>query len=300
MAGHSRKRKGGTYTLAGIRVVTDTASDLPDDLLAELGVGLVPLRIRFGTEEFIDRVELSTKEFWSRCSTFDGLPETSAPSPGQFQEAFEKMAGEGADGVVCINLSSKLSATIQAARQAASALEGSLPVRVVDSLSVSMGEGLITMEAAKRAATGGTLDEVETAANAAVGQVKLYGAIDTLENLKKGGRIGGARALLGSMLSIKPVIEVRDGVVEKESQQRTRSKSLRYLADKVHSAGPLSRLAVFAADAPDLDSFLGMLDGVHPSEKTLIGDIGPVIGSHAGPGAIGATWMPLADPNAQG
>jgi DegV family protein with EDD domain len=283
--------------VAGIRVVTDTASDLPDEVLAELGIGLVPLRIRFGSEEFIDRVELSTKEFWSRCSTFDGLPETSAPSPGQFQEAFERMAVEGADGVVCVNLSAKMSATIQAARQAASALEGSLPVRVVDSQTVTLAQGLITIDTAERAAKGGNLDEVEAAAHAAARQTKLYGAIDTLENLKKGGRIGGAAALLGSMLSIKPVVEVRDGVVEKESQQRTRSKSLRYLADKVRSAGPLSRLAVFAADAPDLDDFLAMLDGVHPSEKTLLVEVGPVLGTHAGPGAIGVAWMPLTTPN---
>ncbi len=278
--------------MAGVRVVTDTASDLPDELLAELGIGLVSLRIRFGSEEFVDRVELSTKEFWSRCSSYNGLPETSAPSPGQFQEAFERMAGEGADGVVCVNLSAKMSATIQAARQAAEALEGTLPVQVVDSESVTLGQGLITIDAAQRAARGGTLEEVVAAAEQAVGKMKLYGAIDTLENLKKGGRIGGAQALLGSMLSIKPVIEVKDGVVEKESQQRTRSKSLRYLADKVHNAGPISRLAVFSADAPDLDDFLALLDGVHPSEKTLLGDVGPVIGTHAGPGAIGVAWIP--------
>ena len=278
--------------MADVRVVTDTASDLPDELLAELGIGLVSLRIRFGAEEFVDRVELSTKEFWSRCSSYSGLPETSAPSPGQFQEAFEKMASEGADGVVYVALSSKMSATIQAARQAAAAMEGTLPVRVVDSESVTLGQGLITIDAAQRATRGGSLDEVVAAAQDAALKLKLYGAIDTLENLKRGGRIGGAQALLGSVLSIKPVIEVRDGVVEKESQQRTRSKSLRYLAEKVHAAGPIARLAVFSADAPDLDDFLGLLDGVHPTEKTLLGDVGPVIGTHAGPGAIGVAWIP--------
>src|SRR5215470_8514706 len=120
--------------MPGVRVVTDSACDLTDEVLAELGIGLVPLRIRFGAEELIDRVELSTKEFWSRCQSSPGLPETSAPSPGQFQSAFEAMAAEGADGVVCVNLSSKLSATIEAARQGAKAMEGSFPVRVVDSL----------------------------------------------------------------------------------------------------------------------------------------------------------------------
>ena len=116
--------------MPGVRVVTDSACDLPDELLTELGVGLVSLRIRFGAEELVDRSELSTKEFWSRCAGFDGLPETSAPSPGHFKQAFESMAAQGADGVVCVNLSSKLSATIEAARQAARTLEGSFPVRV--------------------------------------------------------------------------------------------------------------------------------------------------------------------------
>jgi DegV family protein with EDD domain len=277
--------------MSGIRVVTDSACDLPDDQLAEFGIGLVSLRIRFGAEELVDRVELSAKEFWSRCRSFDGLPETSAPSPGQFQTAFEAMASEGAEGVVCVSLSSKMSATIEAARQGARALEGSLPVRVVDSLSVTFGQGLVTIEAAQRARDGGDLDEVAQCAEGAVGRLSLFGAIDTLENLRKGGRIGGAQALLGSLLSIKPVIGVTDGVVEEESKQRTRGRALRYLASKVRDAGPVSRLAVFSADAADMDEFLAMLDGVPSSEKMFVGDVGPVIGTHAGPGAIGVAWL---------
>lgn len=277
--------------MPGIRVVTDSACDLPDELLAELGIGLVPLYIRFGDQELADRRQLSTKEFWSRCASAGELPETSAPSPGAFQEAFEQMAAEGAAGVVCVNLSSKLSATIEAARQAAGALEGQLPVRVVDSLTVTMGEGLVVMEAAQRAGGGGDLDAVSAAAETAARQVRVFGAIDTLENLKRGGRIGNAQALLGSLLSIKPVIEVRGGIVEQESKQRTRGRSLQYLADKVKSAGPIARLAVFGADAPDMSHFLDLLDGVHPTERLLLGDIGPVIGTHAGPGALGVAWL---------
>jgi DegV family protein with EDD domain len=278
--------------LPGIRLVTDSACDLTDELLAELGIGMVPLTIRFGTEELVDRTELSTKEFWSRVAASDQLPETSAPSPGAFVKAFERMADEGADGVVCVNLSSGLSATIEAARSAAREVEGRLPVTVVDSESVTMGEGLVVVEAAQHAANGATLEEVAAAATDAVRRMKVFGAIDTLENLRKGGRIGGAQALLGSMLAIKPVIEVRDGRVEQESKQRTRARSLQYLAGKVKDAGPIRRLAVFGADAPDLDQFLDMLDGIHPTERLLIGDIGPVIGTHAGPRAVGVAWLP--------
>jgi DegV family protein with EDD domain len=277
--------------MPGIRVVTDSACDLPDSLLAELGIGLVPLRIRFGDEELVDRTELSTKEFWSRCRQFQGLPETSAPSPGQFQTAFEAMGAEGADGVVCVNLSSKLSATIEAARQGAKALQGSLPIRVVDSLSVTLGQGLVTIEAAARARDGGDLDQVVAAAEGAAGRLKVYGAIDTLENLKRGGRIGGAQALLGSLLSIKPVIQVTGGQVEEESKQRTRGRALRYLASKVRDAGPIDRMAACGADAPDMDEFLRLLQAAGSQSNMLVGEIGPVIGTHTGPGTVGVAWL---------
>ena len=281
--------------MPGIRVVTDSACDLPDDLAAELGIGIVPLRIRFGDEELVDRVELSTKEFWARCRRFDGLPETSAPSPGQFQAAFEAMAAEGADGVVCVNLSSRLSATIEAARQGAKAMEGSLPVRVVDSLSVTLGQGLVTIEAAQLAGQGGDLDEVANVAERAVRSLSVYGAIDTLENLRKGGRIGGAQALLGSLLSIKPVIRVADGVVQEESKQRTRGRALRYLVAKLREAGPVDRVAACGADAPDMDQFLTLLEAVPSAHKMLVGEIGPVIGTHAGAGTVGVAWLSRQD-----
>lgn len=275
-----------------IRVVTDSACDLPDDLLAELGIGMVPLRIRFGAEELVDRTELSTKEFWTRFGASKELPTTSAPSPGAFAEAFRAMAEQGADGVVCVNLSSKLSATIEAARQAARELEGQLPVRVVDSLSVTLGEGLVVQIAAEAAASGDDLATVVARAEAAVASMKVFGAIDTLEDLKRGGRIGGAQALLGSLLSIKPVIEIRDGKVEEESKQRTRGRSLRYLADKVKGAGALDRLAVMGADAHDLDELLAMLEGIRPEQRPLLrGDIGPVIGTHIGRGAVGVAYI---------
>ncbi len=278
--------------MAGIRVVTDSACDLPDAVLADRGIGLVPLHIRFGDDELLDRVELPTKEFWSRARSFNGLPATAAPSPGNFATAFTAMADAGADGVVCINLSSKLSATIEAARQAARDLEGSFPVRVVDSLSVTLGLGLMVLIAVDAAEKGKGLEEVAEAVEQARSRMRIYGAIDTLENLHRGGRIGGARAMLGSLLSIKPVIEVRDGVVEEESKQRTRARSLAYVADKVASAGRIDRLAAFGADAPDMDAFLALIASAEPKHPLVVGDIGPVIGTHCGPGAVGVAILP--------
>jgi len=282
--------------MPGVRVVTDSACDLPNDLAVEYGIEIVPLTIRFGDDEFVDRRDLSPKQFWARCATSPVLPETAAPSAGAFEEAFRAAGAAGADGVVCINLSSKLSATYQAAQVAANALEGDLPVRVVDSLSVTMGLGSIALTAARLATAGKSIDDVAGAAEDLVRRTRVLGTLDTLENLKKGGRIGGAKAMLGSMLSLKPVIWVVDGVVEEESKQRTRSRALRYLVDKVAEQAKqgIESLAVMHGDAPDLDEFLDLLDAHFPREDIVIGDIGAVIGTHAGPRVIGVAYHTTA------
>jgi DegV family protein with EDD domain len=273
-----------------VRVVSDTACDLPEQLAEQLGVLLVPLHIRFGTTELVDRLELSSKEFWQRCAASEVFPETAAPSPGAFHDAFEELVRQGASGIVCVTLSSRLSATNQSAAQAGRETKGA-QVAIVDSLSVTLGEGLVVLAAAEAAARGDELSSVVAAAESARERLRVFGAISTLENLRKGGRIGGAAAALGTLLSIKPVIEVRGGVVEQESKQRTRAKSLRYLADKARSAGPLERLAAMGADAPDFDEFVAMLAGIPTEHPLLVGDIGPVIGAHAGPGAVGVAWV---------
>ncbi len=274
-----------------VRVVTDSACDLPDDALAGLGIGVVPLHVRFGSTELVDRQEITTKEFWTRCASSAELPQTAAPSPGAFREAFAAMAEQGAGAIVCVTLSSKLSATNAAATQAARSLSGELRVEVFDSLSVTLGQGLIVLAAAEAAASGASLDEVLVVAARTQARLRVLGAIATLENLRKGGRIGGAAAALGGLLSIKPVVEVRAGVVEQESRQRTRARSLRYLVEKVASAGPLERLAAMGADAEDFGDFLDMLAGTRSTHPLLVGEIGPVVGTHAGRGTIGVAWV---------
>jgi DegV family protein with EDD domain len=173
-----------------------------------------------------------------------------------------------------------------------------VPVRVIDSLNVSFGMGLEVMEGVRLAESGSPLADVAAAVEANVQRVRVYATLDTLENLKKGGRIGGAQAFLGSMLSIKPVIEVTGGAVEQESKQRTRNRALRYLADKVGEAArdaPIDQLAVMHGDASDVGSFVEMVTEFVPSERILVGWIGPVIGSHAGPGVIGVGWLAPTD-----
>jgi len=273
-----------------VRVVTDSACDLPDDLVAELAIEIVPLTIRFGSDEFVDRQELSTQEFWRRLGESSMLPETSAPSAGAFEKVFRTLADDGATGIVCINLSSKLSATMQSAQVAAKAVGDSCPVEVVDSLHVTMGLGNLCIAAARGAARGDSVEAIVADVVDRRDRTKLYGTLDTLEFLKRGGRVGNARALLGSMLAIKPVVEVRDGVVEEAGKVRTRSKALRLLVDKVKE-GPLESLAVMHGQAPDLDELLEMLDPLVPRSEIVVGQVGPVIGTHAGPRVIGVTYQ---------
>ena len=273
--------------MSGIRVVTDSACDLPEDVAQQLGIEIVPLTIRFGDEEFVDRRDLSPTEFWSRCAASPLLPETAAPSPGAFEQAYRKLAGEGAEGIVAITISGALSATGQAAELAAQAVKDEIPVRTIDSQLVSMAEGLVAVAAARLAAGGKGMDDVAGAALDLIPRTRIYGALDTLENLKKGGRVGNAQALIGSMLSIKPIIEVRDGKVEPESRQRTRSKALAYLAQKVREQTQIEQLAVLHGNCPDLEEFIEMITVDYPRDELIIGDVGAVIGAHAGPRVMG-------------
>lgn len=273
-----------------VSVVTDSACDLPDEILDELGIRMVPLEIRFGDRVFVDRRDLTPAEFWRMCAEASELPSTAAPSPGDFEAAFRSAASEGADAVVCVNLSGALSATIEAARAAARALAGELDVRVVDSRSVSMGLGMMVVEAARLAREGAGPDDVERHVSSLIARTEVYAALDTLENLRKGGRIGGAQAFLGSLLQIKPIIAVRDGEVHAEARQRTRTKALAYLADKVAEAEPVDNLAVMHADVADIDRFIGRLEEIHPGPIT-VGQIGAVIGAHAGPGTVGVVFQ---------
>jgi DegV family protein with EDD domain len=273
-----------------IKVVTDSSCDLPQSLVDALRIEVVPLTIRFGDEELVDREELTTDEFWARLAHTKVLPETAAPSAGAFEKKFRELHARGATGVVCINLSSHLSATMQAAQVAAAAVSGDFPVQVIDSQSASMGLGNLCLTAARRAADGDSLESIVTEVVNRRDRTKLFATLDTLEFLKRGGRVGNARALLGTVLSIKPIIEIRDGIVEEDEKVRTRSKALKLLAAKA-AAGKIEHLSVLHGNAPDLDELLALLDPIFPRDDIITGVVGPVIGTHAGPRVIGVTFQ---------
>jgi DegV family protein with EDD domain len=274
-----------------VKIVTDSSCDLPEELVTQHGIDVVPLTIRFGAEELVDRVDLSPAEFWARCSTSAELPSTAAPAPGAFEEVFRRAAEAGAEGVMCVVLSSKLSATGESAQAAARAVADVIPVKVVDSLSVSLGHGMMAVQGARRAEAGGTLDEIVAMAEDMARRTKIFATLDTLEYLKRGGRIGAAQALLGSILSIKPCIEVVDGKVEPGPKQRTRSRSLQWLADQVGAQKGVENLAILHGDAPDVDTLRGLLRAHFPSEEIVVGQLGAVVGAHTGPRTIGVAFQ---------
>ncbi|MCY4176128.1 MAG: DegV family protein [Acidimicrobiaceae bacterium] len=279
-----------------VGIVTDSSCDLSAEELEGTGIEVVPLYIRFGSEEFLDREEITVEDFYKKMAAADELPQTAAPSPGRFEQAFRRRLTDGCDSVVCINLSAAISATMQSASQAAAELRSSgseADVRVLDSRSVTAGLGTLVLQAHQLASQGADADEIESFVSEATERTRVFGTLDTLENLRKGGRIGGAQALLGSMLSIKPIVDISSGEVAEAAKQRTRRKALSWLRDQTRDAGPVQHLAVMHGEAADVDQFCEMLAEVH-SGDIRVSKIGPVVGTHAGAGVLGMAYQVAA------
>ena len=276
-----------------VGIVTDSSCDLGDHELDGLDVEIVPLFIRFGTDEFVDREQITVEDFYRRMATVDELPQTAAPPPGRFEQAFSRFLEAGCEAVVCINLSSAISATMQSAVQAADSIRAEhaeADIRVLDSKSVTAGLGTLVLQAARMAATGDDADAIEAFVADASERTHVFGTLDTLDNLRKGGRIGGAQAMLGSMLSIKPIVDISSGSVEEAAKQRTRRKALGWLRDSLQAAGPVEHVAVMHGEAADVDAFCDMLAEVHHGDIRVC-KVGPVVGTHAGQGVLGMAYQ---------
>lgn len=275
-----------------VRIVTDSSSDLTEEQAAALDIEVVPLTVRFGADEFVDRTELTVADFYSRMAAQSELPQTAAPAPGAFEAAFRRCVEAGADGVVCINLSAQLSATMQSAQTGAKAFDGDpLDVRVVDSRSVTMGLGSMVTWAAEQARDGASIDAITAGVESMAARNRIWATLESLENLKKGGRIGGAKALLAGLLSIKPAIQIHEGVVEEAGKPRTRGKSLQWLADRLLEEPAVEHLCVVHGQAPDIDQFLDLIAAKYPRGSYELGLIGPIIGTHGGAGVVGVTYQ---------
>ena len=272
-----------------IRIVTDSSCDLPQQLVENLGISVVPLTIRFGDREYVDGVELAPDAFWDELERSPRLPETAAPSAGAFGDTFSRLFSDGADGIVAICMSGQLSATYQAAVIAAEQSPG--PVRVIDSRNVSMGLGFAVMEAAAAAQDGATIESVLSSAVDAVDGSHLLAALDTLEYLKRGGRIGGARALVGTILDVKPLIAIQDGAVEAAGRVRTRSKARQaLLAHLEKRLDRIDRVAILHGRSPDVSILEAEVTELFEGTPPIVAQLGPVVGTHAGPGALGVSY----------
>ncbi len=276
-----------------VGIVTDSSCDLSDADIAGLNVEIVPLFIRFGSSEYVDREQITVADFYRQMASSDQLPQTAAPPPGRFEQAFRRLLDAGCEAVVCINLSSALSATRQSASQAADLVreaDDMVDIRVLDSRSVSAGLGTMVLQAAQRAADSATADEIETLIGDTSQRTRVFGTLDTLENLRKGGRIGGAQAMLGSVLSIKPIVDISSGEVTEAAKVRTRRKALAWLQDKVRASAPVEHLTIMHGQATDAELLRTMLSDTYDGE-IRVAEIGPVVGTHAGQGVLGIAYQ---------
>lgn len=271
-------------------IVIDSVADMPLDVAAQHGITVVPLQVSFGDQHFRALTELTTDDFWERMvRPGTPMPTTAAASPGEFKVVFERLLAEGADAIVCINVSEELSGTVKSARVAAAMLEGK-EIHVIDSRTASMGFGMLAQMAAEMARAGATGAEIAAMVEDRKRDVDLYVALDTLEYLKRGGRISGPRAAVGSMLSIKPIITVINGEVDRADQVRTRAKA-RERTLELLTAKPLERATILHSTQADVEEFRDQFlarSGLDPSMVQTM-TIGPSVGPHLGPGCVGAT-----------
>ncbi len=281
--------------MSRVAIVTDSASDMPPDMAQAAGISVVPLLVYFGDREYRAGVDLNHEDFWRELTKPGApLPKTAAASPGSFQETFERLLGEGFDEIVYIGTGAKLSATVDSAR-VARGLMPDKPIHIVDSESASMGVGLLALVAARRAKEGRPAPEIVAEAEARKSALKLYLALDTLEYLKRGGRISPARAAIGGLLSIKPIVTVINGEVDTADRPRTRSRARERLLDLLADTKP-DMVAVLHGEAGDIEAFAADLAArIHfPRDRMTIDLIGPSVGPHVGPGVYGAVILPMS------
>jgi len=269
-----------------VKIVTDTLSDITGDLVAELGITVVPLYVRFGEEIYRDRVEITTEEFYRRLVSVATLPSTTQPTPNDFAEVYKNLAKE-TDEILVIVVSSKLSGTYQSALQAKDTIEGKCRIEIVDSLSVAMGLGLIVIAVAKAVQAGANLDEATQLVRGAISRSHAAYLFETLKYLAKGGRIGKAQGLLGSLLSVKPILTMREGELAPLTRVRAFSAGIDYLYNYAASFSNIEALAVEHATNPDdADKLVELLGSIYPKERIYRSILSPVVGTYAGPNAL--------------
>ncbi len=279
-----------------VRIVTDSTSDLPRDVTEQWGIRIVPLRVVFGLETLRDRIDITPDAFFNRLKASTVLPTTSQPSPADFQAVF-KAALQAGEEIVCLTISAALSGTYLSATTAKEMFPNA-PISVIDSRTTSMALGMVAEEAARMAMAGATRQQIVARVEKLLPLTHVLFTVDTLEYLQRGGRIGGAQALLGTLLNIKPLLTLHNGRVEPVERVRTKRKALDRMveiaAQRAREAGYAYHVAVIHGQAPDEAAYVAsrareQINCVHIRQS----EIGPVLGVHVGPGVVGIAFMPM-------
>jgi DegV family protein with EDD domain len=274
------------------KIVTDSLADITSDIAQKLGVTVVPLTVLFGREAFLDRVTMTSDEFYQRLIHGNIWPTTTQPTPAAFAEVYNKLAEE-TDEILVVTLSSKLSGTYQSATNAKTMVKKKCRIEIIDSLTVAMGLGLIVISAAKAAQTGANLSELVSLARGAMKRSHFIVYFDTLKYLAKGGRIGKAQGLLGSLLSVKEILTVKEGEMGPLTRVRSLGAGLDYLYNFVARFGKkIEELAVEHTTTPqEADKLAERLGEIYPKERIYRSTVSPVLGTYGGPGALAVTVL---------
>jgi DegV family protein with EDD domain len=274
-----------------VKIVTDTLSDITEDLARELDITVVPLYVRFGEEVYRDRIDITSEEFYRRLVSESALPSTTQPTPNDFLQVYNKLAAE-TDEILVIVVSSKLSGTYQSATQAKEMVKSKCRIEVVDSLSVAMGMGLIVIKAVNAAKEGAGLDEIIKLVRGAISRSHVAYLFETLKYLAKGGRIGKASGLLGSLLSVKPILTMSEGELAPLTRVRSVSAGIDYLYNFATGFSSIEGMAVEHATTPDqADKLVERLGSIYPKKNIYRAVISPVIGTYSGPNAMAITIL---------
>ncbi len=269
-----------------VRIVTDSIADLPPRVAEETGITVLPLIISYEGRDYRDGVDLSASELYRRLKTSPAMPKTSIPAPSAFLQAYEKLAAETGE-ILVITLSSRLSGLYEEARRCAAIFQGRARIEVLDSRTATMAEGFVVLKAARAAGESATFSEVIRAAQEAIPRTALLASFDTLKYLQRGGRIGAAKVLLGSLLQINPLITLRDGLVAPAGRVRSRAKALAALLEFARSFSSIEELSVGHGACPeDAEALIEQLGTVFPKERIWRSNTTPVIGAHTGPGLL--------------
>lgn len=269
-----------------VKIVTDSVADLPSQVVKELGITTIPILIRWGEELYRDGIDLTPEQFYERLKRSKIPPTTSVPSPGTFAEAYDKLAEE-TNEILAIIVTSRLSGTYNVALQSIGLMKRQCRVEVIDSKCGAMAEGFVVMKAAKAAQLGASLDEVIEVVRRNIPRADFLATFDTLEYLKRGGRIGKAQAFLGSILRVHPIVTLRDGVIEPAGRTRSRAKAIDRLCEFAMSYSHIEEIAIEEATTPDeAERIAERLDAKFPKERIYRSKPSPVIGAHTGPGFL--------------